>query len=94
MKFSTLESLGICDAGNDASQYLTTSAPEGKLRESRGKRSGRGRGEVLIGTTVAPFNHHLSLFVCPGVQIRRLDSGNMSSHASMNPRTSYTNEYS
>lgn len=45
MKFSNLESLGICDGGKEASQYLTTSVSIPKLGESKGKKREKRREE-------------------------------------------------
>ena len=43
--------------------------------------------DVLVGSSVSPFNHHFSLFVRPSIKIRRFYTGNMSSHSSVNART-------
>ena len=56
MKFSILESFGIWDAGNDASQYLyiqislsTPNTTEIKVRAEDGGKEAGGRGATVIG---------------------------------------------
>lgn len=46
----------------------------------------------LVGSSIAPFQHTLKLFIGPGIQINRLDPTNMRAHAAVNTRTPDTNE--
>lgn len=46
----------------------------------------------LVGSRVAPFQHTLELFVCPSVQIDRLDATDVCAHSPVNARTPNANE--
>lgn len=42
------------------------------------------RRMVLISTSISPFDHILSLFVCPGIEVGGLYSRYMCPHSSVN----------
>jgi len=49
---------------------------------------------VFVCSRIAPFQDALQLFVCPGIQVDGLDSGDVGAHATMNARASNAHEYS
>jgi hypothetical protein len=48
---------------------------------------------VLVRSIVAPFQNILQLLICPSIQVDRLDSADMCSHASVDARTAYADEH-
>jgi hypothetical protein len=47
---------------------------------------------VFIGASVSPAQNTLELFVGPGIEVDGLDSADVSAHATMDARTSDTDE--
>ena len=83
MKFSILESEGMWEGGKDASQYLPSARTQDiqtillcsnedgdrtvQHRCTKERKEGKEERGILVCSSIAPFYHHLGLFVRPGI---------------------------